>query len=166
MQSLPGGPDGRGNKTITSLVRGPAAWFLLFLMLLGTVSCGPDKPEITVKDAWARAAPGSAANAAFYMDIFNDGNQDDALIGAESPACGEVQLHESAVDDRGIATMQRIDRIPIRASGSISLEIGGLHIMCLNKQIDLASGERIPLTLIFDRSGELMVELEVREQRE
>jgi copper(I)-binding protein len=42
--------------------------------------------------------------------------------------------------------------------------VGGLHVMCLDKQVDFTSGSRIPLTLFFANAGEMAVEAEIREE--
>jgi copper(I)-binding protein len=139
---------------------------LLFLSTLavGLISCGPAEPKIMVTDIWGRISPRSSANAAFYLDIQNEGREADQLIGAESPDCGTAQIHETRIDDHGVASMQHIEELEIPASETVSLEIGGLHVMCLDKQRDFVTGSRIPITLIFDKSGEIHVVAEIREE--
>lgn len=117
-----------------------------------------------VTDIWGRISPRSAANAAFYLDIQNEGREADQLIGAESSGCGITQIHETRIDAQGVASMQHNEEIDIPASETVSLEIGGLHVMCIDKQRDFVAGSHIPITLIFDKSGEIHVEAEIREE--
>lgn len=136
---------------------------LLSLMALGLISCNASDPSIDVTDAWGRESPRSAANAAFYMDIHNEGSESDRLTGAESPECGITQLHETRIDEQGVASMQHLEEIEVPASTTVSLAIGGLHIMCLEKGNGFAAGSLIPIKLTFARSGVIEVEAEVRE---
>jgi copper(I)-binding protein len=138
--------------------------FFLSSIAMGLISCGPAEPSIKVTDIWGRISPRSATNAAFYMDIRNGGREGDRLMGAESSGCGITQIHETKIDAQGVASMQHIEEIEIPASETVSLEIGGLHIMCINKQREFGAGDRIPITLVFDKSGEMHVEAEIREE--
>ena len=137
---------------------------LLSLLAVGLISCGPEEPSITVTDTWGRVSPRSAANAAFYMDIHNEGREADQLTGVDSPECGITQLHESMIDELGVASMQHVEEIEIPASETVPLEIGGLHVMCLDKLNAFEAGGRIPITLFFDKSGRMEVEAEIREE--
>ena len=141
--------------------------YLLILFPLAAivlVSCGPSEPQLSVDDVWGRISPKSAANAAFYMDIQNGGREPDRLIGVESSRCGITQIHETWIDEQGVASMQHIEEIEIPASETVSLAIGGLHVMCIEKQSEFVAGDRIPVTLIFVESGEINVEAEIREE--
>jgi len=137
---------------------------LLSSIALGCLSCGPSEPEIKIGETWGRISPKSAANAAFYMEIQNYGNAADRLIGAESSGCGKTQIHETRIDEQGVASMQHIEEIDIPASSTIMFEIGGLHVMCLDKQREFVAGNRIPVTLVFQKSGEIIIEAEIREE--
>jgi len=43
------------------------------------------------------------------------------------------------------------------------LKMGGLHIMCINKLEDFEVGAVLPLTLDFDKSGQMTIDVEIRE---
>jgi copper(I)-binding protein len=49
---------------------------------------------ITVRDPWIRLTDPSRPLGGF-MTIVNDGTAEDALVGAESPAFGKIELHET-----------------------------------------------------------------------
>lgn len=145
-------------------MKNPLLLILLTSIAVGLISCGPAEPRIKVTGIWGRVSPRSAANAAFYMEIQNEGREVDRLIGAESSGCGITQIHESRIDAQGVSSMQHLKEIEIPASETVSLEIGGLHIMCFDKQRDFVAGSRIPITLIFDKSGEVGVEAAIGEE--
>jgi hypothetical protein len=118
---------------------------------------------IQIENAWGRASPQSAENAAFYLTIQNTGSEADALIGAQSPACGMTELHETSMDAQSLMQMHPVERIEIPAGEQVELKVGGLHVMCMHKQADFASGAKISLTLLFEKAGEQTIEVEIRE---
>lgn len=128
------------------------------------VACSQAGPQLEVSGAWGRPSPGSAVNAAFYLTIQNSGRASDKLVGATIAACGAVELHQSLIDENNVMRMQRMAEIEIPAGEAIKLEVGGLHLMCLNKEIELTAGDQIPLTLSFATSDNIQVEAEIRDQ--
>lgn len=135
----------------------------MLALLLAACSGGEQAADISVTDVWARPSPTMAANGAFYMNIHNNGSASDRLIDAASDACGTVELHETMMEN-SVMQMRHKQEIPIPPGQTVALEVGGLHVMCLDKQADFTPGSRIPLTLIFANAGELVVEAEIREQ--
>lgn len=140
---------------------------LLFglLLILLLAACGQTEPAagITVTDVWGRPSPSMAANGAFYMNIRNNDSADDRLVRAESAACGAVELHESVMDE-GVMRMVHVGEIELPPGQTTELKVGGLHVMCLDKQADFTAGSRIPVTLFFANAGEMAVEAEIREE--
>ena len=53
--------------------------------------------------------------------------------------------------------------INIPAGGSTELKMGGLHIMCINKLQDFESGSNLLLTLEFEKSEPITLDVEIRE---
>jgi len=123
------------------------------------------KGGLRVEGAWGRPSPEMAESGAFYMTIYNDGTQDDRLISAASPVCGTVELHESFMTSDGAMGMRPVEGgIPVPAGGKVELKVGGLHVMCINIQRGFEAGKKVPLTLHFEKGGDLSVEVEIREQ--
>jgi len=142
-------------------------WALISLAiaLVATMAaCGGDT-GIEIADAWGRPSPSVATAGAFFMTITNNGTENDALIGADSPACGTVELHESFMNDEGAMAMQPVagGRIALPAGGSAELKQGGLHIMCINKLEDFTEGAELELTLEFENAGDMPLDVEIRE---
>jgi copper(I)-binding protein len=133
------------------------------LLALIAVACTDGGDGIEIEDAWGRTAPSSAANAAFYMTI-NGGDTDDALVSAEADVCGLVELHETVMSN-GVMKMQHlVGGIPIAAGSVVSLEPGGMHIMCVERAADIGSGETIPISLDFATGPTQVIEFEIRDQ--
>jgi len=66
-------------------------------------------------------------------------------------------------DSGGMMTMTPVDRIPVPANGTATLEPGGFHIMLLDLAAPLEVGTTIEVTLTFENAGELVVTADVRD---
>ena len=99
------------------------------------------------------------------MLIKNNGNQSDKLMSGESPACSVIELHESYETDEGAMGMRPVEGgfIEVPAGGQAELKIGSLHIMCIDKLKEFEVGAVLPLTLRFEISGDLNIDVEIRE---
>jgi len=93
------------------------------------------------------------------MKIENKGIADQ-LLSASSPAAGEVQLHEMAMEG-SVMKMRQVKDIPVPAGGSVELKPGGLHLMLMNIKAPLAAGESVPVKLKFAKAGEVEVKMPV-----
>lgn len=117
--------------------------------------------ELTIKRAWSRVAPAGAPVLGGYLSITNDGDQADRLMAVSSPISDDVQIHVSAIND-GVATMRQVtDGVAIPSGETVEFEPGELHLMLLNPKSRFGEGEKIPLTLTFEKAGRLDVELVV-----
>ena len=154
-------PEGQRVKRIT--ISGALAGLSL-VVATTAVSCSR-ATGIEVSEAWGRPSPSVATAGAFFMTIDNGSPEDDALIGARSPACGAVELHESYMNDEGAMAMRPAEggRIAIPAGGSAVLEPGGLHVMCIDKLEDFSEGTELELSLHFEQAGDLTLNVEIRE---
>jgi copper(I)-binding protein len=50
----------------------------------------------------------------------------------------------------------------VPAGETVVLEPGGLHVMCVGVSQPLSAGQQIPMTVVFEKAGEVAVEAEVR----
>lgn len=137
---------------------------MLFFISLMAAQCNPaispsQKQGITASDIFARV---TTENGAVYMTLNNDGQSDDALIGAKTDVAKTVELHETKIDENDVMKMQPVANIPIPAGGSVTLKSGGLHVMLIDMQKELAPGDKINLTLTFEKAEPMTVEAEVR----
>lgn len=131
------------------------------LAIMPVTAQGPGKGDVQVRDPWARATPPGAKVAAGYLEIRNSGNQPDRVIGASTPVAERVELHVQ-VRDGDTLKMRQVKSFEIPARGQLTLRPGGSHLMLFGPKKPFVRGENIPLTLRFERAGELQVELEVQ----
>jgi copper(I)-binding protein len=117
--------------------------------------------EIHVLDTYARAASPMAKTGAAFMMIENIGDADDRLIGATSPAAQMVQLHTHR-EEGGVMKMVHVeDGFEVPAGETLMLQRGGTHVMFMGLTESFEQGKVIPLTLIFEKSGEITVDVPV-----
>lgn len=118
--------------------------------------------DIQIRDAWSRATPGGATVGAGYMTIKNDGITPDRLISASSTAAGKVEIHEMA-HTAGVMTMRQVSGgLLIDIGNGVQLAPGGYHLMLIDLKAPLRQGDKIPVTMMFQRAGAVDVMLEVR----
>ncbi len=137
---------------------------LMLVVLLA--SCAPAAaPAISIEDAWGRLSPSTPMAGSMYMLIKNTGDAPDTLLSGASPACGSIEVHEMVMKDDGSMGMNLIEKpLEIPASGEVTLEAGGLHVMCIMKNEQFSPGNTIELTLVFERSGEKTFSVEIRNE--
>ncbi len=116
--------------------------------------------DLTIGHAWSKATIGASRPAVFYVEIANNGATDDALVGIATPAAGKPMLHETVVTD-GVASMPHAMSVPVPAGQSAELAPGGFHGMLMGLAAALKEGDRFPVTLRFEKAGEVTVSVDV-----
>ncbi len=99
--------------------------------------------------------------AAGYMTIHNHGTEPDSLVAVSSTIAARTEVHESRVSADGIATMAPVAVLEIPAGGTVQMQPGGLHVMFMGLDAPLAEGAMLPVTLSFERAGDVTVEFMV-----
>jgi copper(I)-binding protein len=116
--------------------------------------------DIAVEQPWARAAQQGGVGGAF-MRIENHGTAPDRLISASSSAARSVEFH-TTIRAGDVMRMRPVNIVEVPARGTVQLQPGGLHIMLIGLQYPLARGDEVPLTLVFERAGQMPVRLQVQ----
>lgn len=115
---------------------------------------------MTLSNPWIRMIIPSRP-AAGYFNLSNDSVGEHDIVGASSPACGTLMLHESIHQD-GTDQMVMVKSVPVPAHGSVSFAPGGYHLMCMSPALDLKAGASVPVTLQFGDGGTLLADFPVR----
>jgi hypothetical protein len=121
-----------------------------------------EKGDIQVRHPWSRATAPGAKVAVGYMEIRNTGAQPDRLIAASTPVAKRVEMHVTQREGE-IMRMRQVKDFEIPARERITLRPGGSHLMLVDIAQPLKKGERFPVTLRFERAGELQIEVEVQD---
>jgi periplasmic copper chaperone A len=138
---------------------------LLFALLVSLASTAfaqsPTKiGTLTLTDPWARASAGGQTSGAAYLSITNDGATD-RILSAAAPVANVIELHTHTVEG-GVMRMRQVDAIDVTGGTTTQLKPGGLHIMLIGLKAPLKDGDSFPLTLKFEKAGEVKLDVKVR----
>jgi copper(I)-binding protein len=174
-------------RTRTGRILARLAPVLLVALLVAACSGSASSTGVTITDPWARNAPKTAGAGALYMVIKNTGSAADALVGGTTNVAATVEVHETyevesmpaesqamggtespaASGDMGmggVMAMRQIERLEIPAGGTVELKPGSYHIMLIDLTRELVAGEKVEITLKFEKAGDVKVTAEVRAQ--
>jgi copper(I)-binding protein len=127
--------------------------------VLGSSSAVAD--DIAVRQAWSRATPKGAKVAGGYLTIENRGLQPDRLLSASSDAAAKVEIHQMGMQD-GIMAMRPLDDgLAVPPDATVTLAPGGDHIMFVGLIAPFEEGQRVPVSLNFERAGRIEASFEV-----
>ncbi len=117
--------------------------------------------DLVITQAWTRATPGGAKIGGGYLTIENKGSTPDRLIGGSADVAGKVEVHEMAMNN-GVMTMRPLERgLAIEPGKTVKLAPGGYHLMMFDLKSPLKQGEKLPVTLEFEKAGKVQVSLDV-----
>ncbi len=131
----------------------------LFVAATG-LSHAQAKGDLQIEKPWARATPPGAAVGGGYLVIRNNGAAGDRLVGVSSPASARMEIHEMAME-KDIMRMREVKGIDVPAKGTAELKPGGFHLMFMELKAPLKAGDKVPVTLRFEKAGELKAEFAV-----
>lgn len=121
--------------------------------------------QLSIAHAWSMELPPNAPTVAAYFVISNKGAKADRLISVDSPIAGAAQLHEHVNKD-GLMKMQQVETIEVPAGGTVTFAPMAYHVMLLDlkDRSKLTIGQAFPLTLHFEKAGDLTVQVMVLKQ--
>ncbi|MGY8677027.1 copper chaperone PCu(A)C [Bradyrhizobium sp. UFLA05-153] len=118
--------------------------------------------DLVITQAWSRATPGGAKVAGGYLTIENKGSAPDKLVGVSAEIAGKIEVHEMAMDN-GVMKMRPLDKgLAIEPGKTVKLAPGGYHLMMQELKGPLKQGDRVPVTLQFEKAGKVAITLDVQ----
>ena len=135
-------------------------------MDMGNMSMSPDSETVKVGDlevsgGFAKAMlPGQPVGGGFFT-VKNNGSADDRLVSVASPTSGEVQIHEMAMKDNVMKMRELEDGIVVPAGQTVQLTPGNLHLMFQKVKTPFKRGDKVPVTLTFEKAGKVDLVLNV-----
>ena len=118
--------------------------------------------DLVITQAWARATPGGAKTGGGFLTIENKGSAADRLVAVSGDFAGKIEVHEMAVKD-GVMTMRLLENgLTIEPGKTVKLAPGGYHLMMLDLKAPLKQGDKLPVTLQFEKAGTVAITLDVR----
>ena len=150
-------------------------------LLAPAVAGGQDAPGVTVSEQWMRALS-AGLPAAGYFTLGNGSARPVRLVGASSPACGSLTLHQtvrqhtmsamSARDPRnplagmpGMSTMQPVAGVTVAPHDTVGFTPGGYHLMCEQPAAMVRPGQSIAVTLHLAGGADIVSVFPVRSAR-
>lgn len=118
--------------------------------------------QLVISQAWSRATPGGAKVGGGYFTIENKGATPDRLTGGTTSVAKTLEIHEMAVTN-GVMTMRPVDGgITIDPGKTVTLAPGGYHLMLMELKGPFKQGDKVPVTLNFEKAGKVDVTLDVQ----
>lgn len=115
--------------------------------------------QIEIGHPWSRAASVGVTGAG-YLTLTNKGTTADRLVGGRAEIARAVEIHTSTMED-GVMRMRPLPAIEVAPGAEVKLAPGGMHLMLIGLKQPLVAGARVPMTLVFEKAGEVQVELAV-----
>ena len=139
--------------------------FALALLLAGSpaaFAADVKAGDLVITQPWSRATPGGAKTGAGYLTIENKGGAPDRLVAVSGDIAGRIEVHEMAVNN-GVMTMRPLEKgLVIEPGKTVALAPGGYHLMLMELKSPLKQGDKLPVTLEFEKAGKVAVTLEVQ----
>jgi periplasmic copper chaperone A len=118
--------------------------------------------DLVITQAWSRASPGGAKMGAGYLTIENKGSAADRLVSVSGDVAGKIEVHEMTTTD-GVMKMRALDKpLAIEPGKTVKLAPGGYHLMMMDLKSPLKKGDKVPVTLEFEKAGKVEVTLDVQ----
>jgi copper(I)-binding protein len=148
---------------MTSIARTLASAALLAILFAAPASAEEVKAgDLVITQAWSRATPGGAKIGGGYVTIENKGSAPDRLIGGSGDIASKIEVHEMAMNN-GVMTMRAVDKgLTIEPGKTVKLSPGGYHLMMFDLKGPLKQGDKVPVTLEFEKAGKVKLSLDVQ----
>ena len=138
-------------------------------LIAGALALGlaaPALAEIEIADAYARSASPMAKSGAAFLVIRNTDDTADRLIGVASDAAAKTELHTHIAGENGVMRMVHVEEgFELPAGGMIEMKRGAEHVMLMGLTAPLSQGDTIALTLVFEKAGEMTIDVPVDNAR-
>lgn len=141
---------------------------LLAIAIAGLIALPAAAHEYTVGalkigHPYSRAMPPAAPTTGAFFSISNSGKAADKLLAASSPLASSVELH-THLNDNGVMRMRQVEGgITVAPGETLKLAPGGLHVMLLGVKQQPHAGDKFPLTLKFEKAGDISVDVKVED---
>lgn len=115
---------------------------------------------IKIEHPYARSTVPGQPTGGGYLVIQNNGAADKLISASAADVSSTVELHLMKLEG-DVMRMRQVDAIDIGAGKTVQLQPGGYHLMLMGLKEPLKAGEHFPLTLRFEKAGEVTVDVKV-----
>ncbi len=117
--------------------------------------------DIDIGHPYARPTRAGQQVGAGYLTLTNQGAPD-RLLSATSTMAASIEMH-SMVMDGDVMRMRQVEAIALPSGAAVALQPGGFHLMLFGLKAPLKAGDKFPLSLKFEKAGEVVVTVNVDE---
>ncbi len=118
--------------------------------------------DLVISQAWSRATPNGAKVGTGYLTIENKGTSADKLVGVTGDVSPKIEVHEMSMNN-GVMKMRPVEGgLTIDPGKTVKLAPNGYHLMIMDLKSPLKQGDKLPLTLQFEKAGKVAVTLDVQ----
>jgi periplasmic copper chaperone A len=115
---------------------------------------------IEIGHPWARATAEGQPTAGAYFSLENKGPAD-RLVSASTAAADSAEVHTMRMEGN-IMRMRKVDGgVEVPTGQKVVFVPGGYHVMLFGLKAPLKVGDHIPLTLRFEKAGEVTVTVNI-----
>jgi periplasmic copper chaperone A len=126
-----------------------------------TASAFASHAQVTVETPWARPTVAGQQGGGGFLVLRNTGAAADRLVGGSTPAAERFELHTMSMKG-DVMEMRQVEGIDLPAGQEVELKPGGMHAMFIGLKTPLKIGDKVPVTLKFEKTGPMTVQFEVR----
>ncbi len=123
----------------------------------------PGHETMKIEHVWSRAVPPTPPTGAVYFKLHSQATEADRLIGARTPRAEKAELHTHVHQDE-VMRMEQVEAVDIPANGHVEFKPGGNHVMLFGVTEPLVAGEHFPITLEFEKAGEITLDVTITDQ--
>jgi copper(I)-binding protein len=134
------------------------------LLALGLITGAQAADSLAFSNAWVRATPPNAKVAGGFVEILNAGKNADRLLSASSDAAERVEIHEMKMAGDVMQMRQLTEGLMIPAGQSVQLKPGSYHLMLMAPKKPIAEGQKLIITLVFEKAGKRSLEFTAAKQ--
>jgi copper(I)-binding protein len=118
--------------------------------------------DLVISQPWTRATAGGAKVGGGFLTIENKGTGADKLVGGSTDAAAKLEVHQMSMNN-GVMKMHQVEGgLAIEPGKTVKLAPGGYHLMLVNLKHPFKQGEKVPVTLEFEKAGKVDVTLDVQ----
>ena len=115
--------------------------------------------SIDISRPWARTPSATALQAGGFLTLTNKAAETDRLIAASSPVAGKIAIRGIKITGSTM-TMRPFEKgLGLPPDTPIAMKPRGYHLFFEELKAPLAKGDRVPVTLTFEKAGTRQVEL-------
>lgn len=126
-------------------------------LLLMAVSCSRSEkyePSKEGDDLISYVRPAArGGNSAAYFSYNNPLQTADTLLSIEANVTKRTQVHDSYVTDEGLMGMREVNSLVIQGGDSLIFRQGGMHVMLMQADHALMTGDSVRIRLHFAKAG-------------